>query len=290
MLTRLPITVCPPDLLQQFTSIANVTYPDVYEDFLGVLDIFNFDLGWALSVSCTIDMDFHDRLLVSTISPFDALLFLACTYSRAWSLYRRKPDKLGTVQHKHASMVLLLTFFVYSSVSSVLFRSFACEELADRKIYLRSDYRIECESSKHKSFQVYAVFMILVYTVGIPALYAGLFFRDRDVLKQDTSKRRDPPRVTSIADLWKPYNRWAFYYEVIECGRRVLLAGVGMFIYPNTAAQIAVTWMIAFAFVVVSEALNRVGSLDQSHGARYCLLEYVSRAPAEGERFRRTRR
>ncbi|CAN0168925.1 unnamed protein product [Ectocarpus sp. 12 AP-2014] len=256
-LQSVKIVIAAWQILTQFTSIANVTYPDVYEDFLGVLDIFNFNLGWALSVSCTIDMDFHDRLLVSTISPIAAILFLACTYYRARRLYRRKPDKLQTVQHKHASMVLLLTFFVYSSVSSILFRSFACEELADRKIYLRSDYRIECDSSKHKSFQVYAVFMILLYTVGIPALYAGLLFRDRDVLKEDTSKRRDdPPRVTSIADLWEPYNRWAFYYEVIECGRRVLLAGVIVFIYPNTAAQIAVTLMIAFAFVVISEAMD----------------------------------
>ncbi|CAB1103783.1 unnamed protein product [Ectocarpus sp. CCAP 1310/34] len=257
ILTRLPPTFRPPDLVQQFTAIANVTYPDVYEDFLGVLDIFNSKLGWALSVCCTINMDFHDRLLVSTISPIAALLFLACTYFRARCLYRRKPDKLQTVPHKHASMVLLLTFFVYSSVSVILFRPFACEELADRKIYLRSDYRIECDSSKHKSFQVYAVFMILLYTVGIPALYAGLLFRDRDVLKEDTSKRRDdPPRVTSIADLWEPYNRWAFYYEVIDCGRRVLLAGFIVFIYPNTAAQIAVTLIFAFAFVVISEALN----------------------------------
>ena len=43
MLPCLPTTFRPPDLVQQFTSIANVTYPDVYEDFLGVLDIFNFN-------------------------------------------------------------------------------------------------------------------------------------------------------------------------------------------------------------------------------------------------------
>ncbi|CAM9651378.1 unnamed protein product [Ectocarpus fasciculatus] len=255
-LQSVKIVIAAWQILTQFTSIANVTYPDVYEDFLEALDIFNFDLGWVLSAGCIIDMDMHDRLLVSTITPIAALLFLACTYVAASHLYREEPDKLQTVRQKHASMVLLLTFFVYSSVSSILFRSFACEELADRKIYLRSDYRIECDSSKHKSFQVFAVFMILLYTVGIPALYAGLLFRDRDVLKKDPSKRQDRPRVTSIAELWEPYNHWAFYYEVIECGRRVLLAGVIVFIYPNTAAQIAVTLMIAFAFVVISEALN----------------------------------
>lgn len=61
-------------------------------------------------------------------------------------------------------MVLLLTFVVYSSVSSVLLMSFACEGLDDGKNYLRSDYSIECDSPKHKRFQVYAGLMVVFYT------------------------------------------------------------------------------------------------------------------------------
>ncbi|CAN0424457.1 unnamed protein product, partial [Scytosiphon promiscuus] len=60
---------------------------------------------------------------------------------------------------------------------------------------------------------------------------------------------------TTTSSLWEPYTPKVFYYEVIECGRRILLTGVVVFIYPNTAAQIAVTLMIAFAFVVFSEGL-----------------------------------
>ncbi|CAN0346425.1 unnamed protein product [Ectocarpus sp. 6 AP-2014] len=97
--------------------------------------------------------------------------------------------------------------------------------------------------------------MIILYTVGIPFLYGVLLFRDRDVLGQEEADREDTARVTSTSDLWKLYRPSVFYYEVIECGRRVLLAGVVVFIYPNTAAQIAVTLVMAFVFVVVSEGL-----------------------------------
>ena len=55
--------------------------------------------------------------------------------------------------------------------------------------------------------------------------------------------------------MWKPYKPSVFYDEVIECGRRILLAGVVVFIKPSTSAQIAVTLMMAFVFVVMSEAL-----------------------------------
>eukprot|EP00903_Cladosiphon_okamuranus_P018661 g17175.t2 len=242
-------------ILTQFTSVANVTYPDVYQRLVTGLDVFNFDLSWILSAGCVFNVDFHDQLLLSTIGPIVALLFLGGTYSVAARINRGDPEIVQVIWNKHVSMVLLLTFLVYSNVSSTLFKTFACEELADGKNYLRTDYRIECDSSRHEGLQVYAGLMIVLYTVGIPSLYGVLLFRDMDVLKRDQVDREENARIRSTSDLWKPYRPSVFYYEVIECGRRVLLAGVVVFIYPNTAAQIAVTLVIAFVFVVVSEAL-----------------------------------
>ena len=239
----------------QFTALAFVTYPDVYQTFLDGLNVFNFDISWVLSAGCIVDIDFHDRLLMSTIGPIVAVMFLGCTYAVAVRIHRGSTETLQNVRHKHVSLVLLLTFVVYSSVSSVLFSTFACDQLDDGKDYLRSDYRIECDSPKHRSFKVYAGFMIVVYTVGIPAFYAGLLFKDRDVLRQEQKDPGSASRVSSTSDLWKPYKPSVFYYEVIECFRRILLAGVVVFIYPNSAAQIAITLMVAFAFVFVSEGL-----------------------------------
>lgn len=236
--------------------MANVTYPDVYQRFLSFLEVFDFDLGWVLSAGCLVDADFHDRLLISTLCPIIAVVFLGGTYAVAVRINREAIETVHvTIWNKHVSMVLLLTFLVYSSVSSALFKTFACEELHDGTNYLRADYRIECDSPKHRGFQVYAGFMTLLYTVGIPVFYGVLLFRDRTVLKQGGADREETARVTSISDLWSPYKPSVFYYEVVECGRRVLLAGVVVFIYPNTAAQLAVTLLMAFAFAVVSEAL-----------------------------------
>ena len=124
--------------------------------------------------------------------------------------------------------MLLLTFLVYSSVSSFLFQMFACDDLEDGKRYLRADYRVECDSSQHIAFQVYAGVMILLYTVGIPTLYTSLLFSNRWALK-DKDGREESPHIQSFSDLWKPYKPSIFYYEVIECGRRVLLTGAVVF-------------------------------------------------------------
>ncbi|CAM9601541.1 unnamed protein product, partial [Ectocarpus fasciculatus] len=261
-LQSVKIVVVAWQVVTQFTVVANVTYPDVYQTFLDGLKLFNFDLGWILSAGCVAYVDFHDRLLMSTIAPIIAVLVLACTYAAATRIHRGATDTtLQNVWDKHVLVVLLLSFFVYSSVSSTLFRTFACETLEDGKNYLRADYRIECDSSRHKGFEVYAGIMMLVYTVGIPSLYGFLLYRDRDFLNsRDTCQEPPPSRVTSTSDLWKSYRPSVFYYEVIECGRRVLLAGVVVFIYPNSSAQIAITLVIAFVFVLISESLSPYAS------------------------------
>lgn len=77
--------------------------------------------------------------------------------------------------------------------------------------------------------------MILLYTVGIPVVYAVVLFWSRAVLIQKAD-REDDQWLKSISDLWQPYKPFRFYYEVIECGRRILLAGAIVFFYPDTAA------------------------------------------------------
>lgn len=55
-----------------------------------------------------------------------------------------------------------------------------------------------------------------------------------------------------------------FYYEIIECGRRIALAGVVVFIYPNDTAQIAITIMNLFFFFVVSEVMSPYESVSDT--------------------------
>lgn len=231
-----------------------MVYPDIYQRFLDGINVLNFDLGWIPSVGCIIDVDFHDRLLVLTIGPIIAMVILTATFTVAIRRCRGSSIALRRVRHKHVSMALLVTFLVYSSVSAAVFQTFACEHLADGKEYLRADYRIECDSSRHKALQVYAAIMIFVYPVGIPLLYAILLYRNRRVLMYENA-REASPKVQTISDLWSPYKPQRFYYEVVECMRRISLTGVVVFIYPNSASQIAITLVIALAFMVVSERL-----------------------------------
>eukprot|EP00903_Cladosiphon_okamuranus_P017744 g16334.t1 len=242
-------------ILTEFTSVATISFPDAYERFLDGADILNFDMGWILAAGCFLEIDFHDRVITSTLGPLTALSVLGLTYGVAWYRNRSCHQALQKVRRKHVSVALWMTFLVYSSVSSTIFKVFSCENLDDGERYLRADYRILCSSSKHQAMQVYAGFMIFVYPVGIPLMYAALLFWGRDALKIAAVRNMDESHVQAAAQLSSPYRPGCFYYEVIECVRRVLLTGVIVFILPNERSQVAVTLVIACMFALVFEAL-----------------------------------
>lgn len=97
--------------------------------------------------------------------------------------------------------------------------------------------------------------MVVIYTVGIPVLYAILLFRSRKVL-MDGSARKEDAISRSFSNLWELCKPHRFYYELIECGRRILLAGMVVFILPNTVGQVAIDPVTATFAMVLSEIMG----------------------------------
>lgn len=244
--------------------MSNIRYPEVYQHLLNLLNrVVNFHLARVNSGLCY-ETDFEGFLTLWTALPIilglvALLLLLWVTKTETgsrWTLPRelRSPEGFEALREKHMRVLIFVTFLLYSPVSSTLLKAFACDHLDDGKVYLRADYRIECDSVQHRNYQIYAGVMIAIYPVGIPLFYAYLLFRHREVL-EDSDKRKNDSRVQPISGLWKPYTCNRFYYELIECGRRTMLTGVVVFIYPDAAAQVAVTMLIAVGFMLLSEVL-----------------------------------
>ena len=237
----------------QFSQMANAIYADSYERFLAIVGMSNLDLARFLAAGCLISTDFYDRLMISTMGPIAVLVVLACTYALAiWRNSDSGGGSRAVIIQKHASIALLVAFLIYGSVSATVFDTFACEDLEDGGLYLRVDYRIRCDTDKHRLFQVYAAFMIFLYPVGIPVMFAGLLYFHRGALMDRSSVRDGNPIIKPFADLWQPYRPEMYMFELLEYLRRILLTGIVVFIFPNTAAQIAVTFVMELFFFVVS--------------------------------------
>ncbi|CAM9844184.1 unnamed protein product [Scytosiphon promiscuus] len=258
MRTRVPlnafkIMVVVWQIVTQYSDVAGVRYAGVYADFLSVVDLVNLDLGFILSFACVYDTNFYDRLLMATIGPVVVLGILGCTYIFARRRNGHSMEAMAVVKHRHLSIALFVMFMVYSTVSYTIFQTFECDELDDGKSYLRADYSLTCSTPLHGFYQAYAGLMVVVYPLGVPCVFGWWLFKHRHELTE--TDRANNTGLRPLADLWEPYKRDKYYYEVVECFRRIALTGLAVFIYPDSSAQIAVVLLLAAAFMVVSEIL-----------------------------------
>lgn len=240
----------------QFQEVTDSSYPVLYEKFLSALDFVNLNVGFILSFACVLNTNYHDRLLCATLGPIAALAALAGVYTIAEKKNHRSPAAMRTVKREHLSIALFIVFLVYSSVSHIIFQAFMCETLDDGVNYLRADYSLTCTTRKHRAFMVYAAVMVLVYPVGIPATFSWWLFRNRDALANRSSDEEGSDEVQALRDLWDPYKPNRFYYEIVEYARRISLTGLSVFVYPSSAAQVAIVLLLAVAFALISEVLS----------------------------------
>ncbi len=136
-------------------------------------------------------------------------------------------------------------------------QTYVCETLDNEVTYLRADYSLTCTSSTHTTWKAYAGLMVFVYPIGIPAFFAWwLFSNRRDLVKVGSGDGSGLDQLQPMKDLWEPYTPHCYYYEVVECGRRIMLTGLGVFLSPGSAAQVALEVILAVVFIVISEVLS----------------------------------
>jgi hypothetical protein len=153
---------------------------------------------------------------------------------------------------------LTFTFVIYPAASNTIFNTFNCESFDDGFTGLKSDFSIDCTSSEHTAFVWYAVLMVLVYPLGIPAMYIAIMYlkhprltmKHEDYAELDKEaaidKRDKDLHLKHVHFLYYQYRPEHWYFEVLECVRKMLLTGVMMFVMQNSATQLAIGIFITF--------------------------------------------
>eukprot|EP00752_Nemacystus_decipiens_P008583 g7664.t1 len=250
---KLKILIVVWQILTQFSHLAEVPYPPTYQRFLNTLDAFNFDITWPLNATCIVgNISFYKRLVGVTLGPLVVLAFLGTTYAVAMRVHRggRGRESSEARQRavvRHASAALLVLFLVFSSVSTTVFSTYACDYVEDLDVsLLRADYSISCDTPDHLFYKDF------VRPRSGQFLSAGTALDIEEVLES----RAHNPDLQSTRFLWEPYEPDNYYYETVECGRRCLLTGALVFVLPNTAGQAAGACIFAFLSLLAFELLR----------------------------------
>lgn len=330
---RLRIPIVAAQIVSQGVEVTGLTLPSVYETFLGWASFANLDINMLPSLDCMVSTNFYDRLRFVTIVPLCAVLYLCLTYRIVVWRARNgaavsspaltngdglRASPLEEAKLKHFRAFLVLTFLVYSTVSSTIFQTFAWDDvLSDPEstdstnyTYLRVDYSVNANTTEHTNYMIYAGVMIFVYPLGIPALYTYLLWLSRahfsnlsivtdasqpveeveiapssslrfaeEVSQEEPEVMVAKPKnvdvvsgqdlVDSARFLWGAYVPLFFYWEILECFRRILQTGIIVFLFPGTAAQISISCIFALVSIVVI-------AIYRPHADRFDFMLYMS--------------
>ncbi|CAE7240635.1 unnamed protein product [Symbiodinium natans] len=158
-----------------------IEWPSIFLSFLNVLGIFNLSIFQVLHADCIHPNTFYDRLLVHTLLPMIvwAVLGLSCGIH---TLQQKAEDRGETVSG-YIGAALLVAYLSLPVTSNTIFDTFKCEAFdagaGNRRNFLASDLRLDCDTDTHLNFQIYAGVMALVYPIGIPIWMAASLYRHR---------------------------------------------------------------------------------------------------------------
>ena len=221
-------------------NVYEVRWPQSYLDFLSFFTVFAFDLLSAFKFGCFMSYDAHSMMygisagLLALELGTVVGLYISHRGGTAW----RTTQRLVAIQ-------LLLTYLVYPFGCKVIFSMFDCINV-DRQKYLRSDLSIHCDSPAHKSAEAFSVFMILVFPLGLPVLYFGMLWHNRDRLFG-----KDKSSMSFLRFFYREYDPRFYYWEAIECIRKCIVMGFASFFRPGTLMQLIAVMLFTFFYTMV---------------------------------------
>ena len=100
---------------------------------------------------------------------------------------------------------LLIAFVVLPLTSTTIFWAFPCTQYGGT-FFLDADLSRVCRMSDHALMHVYASFMILVYPIGIPAMFGAVLYLHRDAIKSRNPREPCPASLSHISFLFHAYS------------------------------------------------------------------------------------
>ncbi|GMH94731.1 hypothetical protein TL16_g12988 [Triparma laevis f. inornata] len=93
---------------------------------------------------------------------------------------------------------IAITFLVLPTITTSVFALFPCESLDNGSSMLRKDYIIICDEGGRGFLVFYGWFIVLVFPIGVVAMYGWLLRSKRERLKKPVEERLEDEEITTL--------------------------------------------------------------------------------------------
>jgi hypothetical protein len=160
----------------------------------------------------------------------------------ALALQRQLRSRIAWAQVFKASFTLL--FVAYPGVSLKIMRLFKCRKIDDMW-WLAADMRLRCYDGRWAGYAVYGVVMSALYVFGLPVAVLWILWRRRHKLYGDTSDPFIASTHASYGFLYLEYGPSAWWWEVEELVRKLLLSAVVVLIDEGSPLQVTLAVLVS---------------------------------------------
>lgn len=258
----------------------DISFPEPFASFLEWISFLSLDLGF-LPMGCIAEYTYTESLLIQTLVPITCVALVMFS-GKVRMLLARSSTEVSDIKAHHTKIALFIMFCVYPTTSATIFEVLRpCYDYGRTGKFLYADPAVECYTARHNSFILYGVFMLLLITIGVPALFSCVIYTYRRSInppaKDDAMRMRlraSDPRLKSISFLFADYRPSLFFMEPIELFRRVLLIG-GVKLLGEKGMQASLACMLAliyvFAFSYMQPFADRLTNL-LAYGAQFVIF------------------
>lgn len=278
--TRLRLCLVTYQIIIQAPSSFEVPLPPIFQSLSGYLTFLNLDIGGSLPSDCSKQpLNYLQKMGLTTSIPiilsFVMFLFylLQITFSAPVELDQRNKFR-RSLQIKYLKYILMASYFILPSISVTILNTFVCrnydanneDPLNRQHLLLSNDLTVDCNSSSYTFWFLWALFMTIIYPIGLPALYTFLLYQNRHriMIRDHVDIINKSPSITynrgahvvedqsfseCIEFLYQGYSPAYWYWEVVEISRRLSLTAVIAVVMKGEPVQIVIAILIAVAFV-----------------------------------------
>ena len=268
--TKIVISFC--QIIFQLGPAFNIVFPSAFLRYLNYYSIFQLNLLVLPNVGCVVSANYYDALVATTLSPPIIFIFIAFLIQLKVLRAKRLNEKNPAYTERKAlkdtiTLSFLISYFVLVNVSTKIFEVFQCETFDDGSSYLVADYSINCNDPIRPLYLTYGVIMIFIYPVGIPLIYGIILFRNRHMINPESSKvidaeekeivsqkvvqkekmkvRSTYEEIRNIKNLFESYIPKRWYFELIDCARRLCLGAIPVLIFRGSTLQIVIVLLVS---------------------------------------------
>eukprot|EP01045_Picozoa_sp_COSAG04_P009418 COSAG04_NODE_543_length_12846_cov_7.281556_3_plen_1215_part_00 len=254
VITDLRILVGFYQILGQAGNVLDLVFPFPVPQLVDFIKLLFLDVRKLVMLDCWNIGGFYGKI-VTNIVVVPAILVGVCllifisqkrTLMAVIAAGAADTSGLEMLKVKLKQNLFLGIFLVYPTITTTLFRVPQCHYFGEAGFH-EDDYTIDCSTTKFMLTVVFAVLVIILIPIGVPAIFTMLMLRAKRSLGGVVNETAlgGAKLVADDADdesdtygfLIKDYRPQYWYHEIVTYSRKLLLGGISVVMGRGSMAQ-----------------------------------------------------